>query len=200
MSDKMKSSKVVSINEKAAEDLRYIRETMERAASFTAVPGWGGILMGVSALLTSFISSQLPSRNLWVAAWLGEAALAFTIGASAMFQKAKAGNAPLFHGPARKFALSLCPAMIAGAVLTLVLYLNGLFHLMPGVWLLLYGAAVVGGGVFSVRVVPLMGACFMVVGALALFAPFGSGNLFMALGFGFLHILFGTMIARRYGG
>jgi len=196
----MKSAKVVSINDKAVENLKYIRETMERAGAFTAVPGWGGILMGVSALLTAFISSQLPSRNLWVATWLGEAVLAFAIGASSMFQKAKAVKAPLLYGPGRKFALSLCPAMIAGAMFTVVLYANDLFYLMPGTWLMLYGVAVVAGGIFSVRVVPIMGVSFMSVGALALFAPFSWANTFMAAGFGLLHIVFGAVIARRYGG
>src|SRR5437867_9347373 len=151
---KMKNATVVSINERAVENLKYIRETMERAGSFTAVPGWGGILMGVSALLTASISSQLPSRDIWVLTWLGEAALAFTIGAWAMVQKAKAAKAPLLYGPGRKFALRLCPAMVAGTVFTVVLYTNDLFHLMPGTWLLLYGVAVVAGGAFSVRVVP----------------------------------------------
>ena len=196
----MKSEKVVSINERAFDNLRYIRETMERAGSFTAVPGWGGILMGVSALLTAFVSSQLPSRDIWFAAWLGEAMLAFTIGAWAMVQKAKASKAPLLYGPGRKFALSLCPAMIAGAVLTAVLYTNDLFQLMPGMWLLLYGVAVVAGGAFSARVVPIMGVCFMALGVFALFAPFALANLFMTLGFGILHIGFGIVIARRYGG
>src|SRR5438128_11736545 len=141
----MKPAKVVSINERAIEHLKYIRETMERAGSFTAVPGWGGILMGASALLTAFISTRLPSRPLWVATWLGEAALAFAIGAWAMYQKSKAVKAPLLYGPGRKFALSLCPAMFAGAVFTVVLYANGLFHMMPGAWLLLYGVAVTTG-------------------------------------------------------
>jgi hypothetical protein len=200
VNESMKSSKVVSINDKAVENLKYIRETMERAGSFTAVPGWGGILMGVSALLTAFISSQLSSQALWVVTWLGEAVLAFAIGAWAMFEKAKAVKSPLLHGPGRKFALSLCPAMIAGAVLTLVLYRNDLFQLMPGTWLLLYGVAVVAGGAFSVRIVPLMGVCFMTLGALALFAPFAWANVFMALGFGIQHIVFGSVIARRYGG
>jgi hypothetical protein len=196
----MKSSNVVSINERAFENLRFIRETMERAGSFTAVPGWGGILMGASALLTAFISSQLPSRELWFVTWLGEAMLAFTIGAWAMVQKAKVTKAALLYGPGRKFALSLCPAMIAGAIFTVVLYGNDLFQLMPGTWLLFYGVAVVAGGAFSVRVVPIMGVCFMTLGVLAFLAPFALANLFMAMGFGILHISFGVLIARRYGG
>ena len=196
----MKETNVVSINERALENLRYIRETMERAGSFTAVPGWGGILMGISALLMAIISSRLPSMDLWVASWLGEAILALAIGGWAMVQKSRAVQSTLLCGPGRKFALSLCPAMIAGGILTVVLYRNGLFALMPGVWLLLYGVAVVTGGAYSVNVVPIMGIFFMVLGTIALFSPAAWANWFMAAGFGALQIIFGAIIARRYGG
>ena len=100
----------------------------------------------------------------------------------------------------RKFALSLCPAMIAGGILTLVLYKNALFALMPGVWLLLYGVAVVTGGAYSVNIVPIMGIFFMLLGAVALFSPAAWANWFMAAGFGLLQIIFGAIIARRHGG
>jgi len=196
----MKPAKVVSINERAIENLQYIRQTMERAGSFTAVPGWGGILMGVSALVMALVSSRLPSHELWFRSWLGEAVVALAIGGWAMAQKAKASQSALLDGPGRKFALSLCPGMIAGAVLTVVLYQQHLFGIMPGVWLLLYGVSVVTGGAFSVNVVPIMGLFFMALGAVALFVPFEWANWFMAAGFGALHIIFGTVIARRYGG
>src|SRR5580704_4418913 len=113
-----KPAKVVSIHEHAFDNLRFIRETMERAGAFTAVPGWGGILMGVSALLTAFFTAKLPSRQLWFEAWIGEALLAAGIGLFAMIQKAKVVKSPLLHGPGRKFALSLLPPMFAGAILT----------------------------------------------------------------------------------
>ena len=196
----MEPAKVVSIHQRAVENLKYIRETMERAGSFTAVPGWGGVLMGISALLTSLISSQLPSKDLWFLTWLGEAFLALAIGGWAMVEKAKAAQAPILYGPGRKFAVSLCPAMIAGAVLTLVLYRYSLFAMMPGVWLLLYGVAVVTGGAFSVKVVPIMGVSFMAIGTVALFGPAVWANWYMGAGFGLLHIAFGILIARRYGG
>jgi|SRR5579883_389838 len=196
----MKSAKVVSINERAIQNLQYIRETMERAGSFTAVPGWGGILIGVSALLTAIISSTFPSRDLWFANWLGEALLAMAIGGWAMTQKAKAAKVTLFYGAGRKFALNLFPAMIAGAILTFVLYRQQLFGIMPGTWLLLYGVGIVTGGAFSVRIIPLMGLSFMTLGTIALFSPIAWANWFMAAGFGVLHIIFGIVIARRYGG
>ena len=196
----MKPAKVVSINERAIENLKYIRETMERAGSFTAVPGWGGILMGISALLTTLLSRHLPSRDLWFAGWLGEAGLALAIGGWAMMQKARASESALLYGPGRKFALSLCPGMIAGLVLTIVMYRQRLFELMPGAWLLLYGVSVVTGGAFSVKVVPIMGLSFMALGTIALFVPFDWANWCMGAGFGVIHIAFGLVIARRYGG
>jgi hypothetical protein len=194
------SPKVVSIHEHAFDNLRFIRETMERAGAFTAVPGWGGVLMGVSAVLTAFLTSRLPSRLFWFEAWLGEALLALGIGLFAMVQKGKAVKSPLLDGPGRKFALSLLPSMFAGGVLTLFLYQQGLYQLMPGVWLILYGVAVTTGGAFSVRVVPLMGVSFMLLGTAALFSPLEWANLYMGAGFGGLQILFGAIIARRYGG
>jgi hypothetical protein len=196
----MKPAKVVSMNERALENLAYIRETMERAGSFTAVPGWGGILMGVSAFLTAMLAARLPTNDLWFEAWMGEAALALAIGGWAMTQKAKASQGALLYGPGKKFALYLCPAMIAGALLTIVLYKQRSFDMMPGTWLLLYGVSVVTGGAFSVKVVPIMGMSFMALGTLALFSPFAWANWFMAAGFGVLHIAFGIVIARRYGG
>jgi len=198
--DPRRQLKVVSINDRALDNIRYIRETMERAGSFTAVPGWGGMLMGVSALLTALLTSRLQSRQeLWFATWMGEAVLAFGIGALTMLQKARAMKT-ILYGPGRKFALNLFPAMIGGAVLTVALYQNNLFTLMPGVWLLLYGVAVVSGGTYSVKVVPIMGLCFMAIGAIAFLVPFAWANWCMAFGFGGLQIAFGAVIAWRYGG
>jgi hypothetical protein len=197
--ERSKHLKVVSINDRALDNIRYIRETMERAGSFTAVPGWGGVAMGVTALLTAIIASQLPSIELWFTAWLAEAMLASAIGGLTMLRKARAMK-NIINGPGRRFALSLCPAMMAGAVLTIVLFDQGLFHLMPGVWLLFYGVAIVNGGAHSVKIVPIMGVCFMAIGAVALVLPFAWANGIMAMGFGGLHVVCGAVIARRYGG
>jgi hypothetical protein len=156
--------------------------------------------MGLSALLTAFIASSLTSKKLWFEAWLGEALLAFGIGIFAMIQKSKAVQSPLLCGPGRKFALSLLPPMFAGAVLTLFLYRYALYEVMPGMWLTLYGVAVITGGAFSVSVVPLMGVSFMVLGTAALFSPWEWSNIYMGLGFGGLQVIFGAIIARRFGG
>ncbi len=189
-----------SLHLRAAEDLRYIRETMERSASFTAVPGWGQVAMGLTALGAAWIARQQTSTSAWLQVWLAEAVVAIAIGFLAIRAKAQKAGLPLTRGPVRKVALSAFPPYAAGALLTLLLYRSGLARDLPGVWLLLYGAGVVSGGAFSVVSVPIMGACFMLMGAAALFAPAAWGNFFMVVGFGGLHIAFGAWIARRHGG
>ena len=184
----------------AMDNLRYIRETMERAGSFTAGPGWGGITMGITAVAAAVVAQWQVSPNAWLATWLVEGAVAIAIGLIAMRQKARAAGLELWSAPARRFGFSFVPPMFAGAVLTFALWRAGLAHLVPGAWLLLYGTGVITGGAFSVRVVPLMGTCFLGLGAASLFAPAGWNNLWLGLGFGGLHILFGAMIARKYGG
>ncbi|HXG45882.1 MAG TPA: hypothetical protein VNJ71_14115 [Gemmatimonadales bacterium] len=188
------------LHDRALEDLRFIRDTMERAGSFTAVPGWGGVAMGLTALVASLIAARQPTVEHWLLTWIAAGWLAFAIGGAAMVRKAMAGNTPLLTGPGRRFVLSYAPPMLVGAILTAALYRLGLAPLLPGVWLLLYGTAVVTGGAFSVRVVPVMGLCFMVLGTVALFGPAAWGNTLLALGFGGLHLVFGVIIARRHGG
>ncbi len=184
----------------AMDDLRFIRQTMEEAGSFTAVPGWGTVAMGVSALLASWIAARSASPGAWLAVWMAEAVVALTIAAATMSRKARGAGVPLFSGPGRRFVLSFAPPLFAGAVLTFVLFEAGRAAVLPGLWLLLYGTGVVTGGAFSVRIVPVMGLAFMLAGTLALFLPAGGSNLAMAAGFGLLHIVFGALIARRHGG
>ncbi|MDZ4862524.1 MAG: hypothetical protein SGJ01_03685 [Gemmatimonadota bacterium] len=188
------------LQDRALENLRFIRDTMAGASAFTGVPGWGGVGMGVSAIGAAWIAHQQPTVERWLLTWIAEGWLAFAIGGVAMVRKSAAGETPLTSRAGRRFLLAYVPPILAAAVLTLVLYRAGMTALLPGLWLLLYGAAVTTGGAMSVPVVPVMGACFMLVGVVALFLPANAGDLSMALGFGLLHIGFGGWIARRYGG
>jgi hypothetical protein len=182
------------------DNLRFIRDTMENAGSFTAVPGVGGMLMGATAAFASFAAHLSKSPRAWLAIWIGEALLAFAIGFAFSYRKATRNNTPLLSRAFRRFVLAMMPAIFTGGVLTFVLYRAGLIGLLPSVWLLLYGVGISSGGAFSVRVVPIMGVSFLAVGSLAAIAPHAWADPLLAFGFGGLHILFGFEIARNYGG
>ncbi|HXF96663.1 MAG TPA: hypothetical protein VNI61_11250 [Gemmatimonadales bacterium] len=195
------------LRDKALENIRFIRDTMERAGSFTAVPGWGMVAVGLTALAAAGLAGPVPAAGAgsgpatrWFALWLVEAVLALGIGSATLLRKARAANDPVLSGPGRRFGLSFLPPIVVGGVLTIALSRAGQVTLLPGTWLLLYGTAVATAGAFSVRVVPLLGLCFMALGVAALFGPPAWGTALMAAGFGGLHVLFGTIIARRYGG
>jgi len=190
----------IPIDARAADHLRYIRETMENAAEFTAVPGWGGVAMGVTALVAAFAASRQATPRAWLTVWLIEAFVAVAIAAPAAATKAHRADSALFSGPGRKFLLSFAPPIVVGGLLTFALFHAGIVAALPGVWLLLYGTAIVTGGAFSVRVVPVMGLCLMLLGGAAIFAPAIWADAFMGAGFGVVQIGFGWWIARHYGG
>ncbi|MDQ3997662.1 MAG: hypothetical protein M3303_11690 [Gemmatimonadota bacterium] len=185
---------------RAMDNLRFIRETMERAGAFTAISGWGEVAIGVTALVAAWIAARQTTAEAWLGTWIADALLSVGIAASFTGAKARAAKIPLLSEPARKFVFSFTPTMLVGALLTVLLYQHGMAHKLPAVWLLLYGAAVITAGTFSVRIVPVMGAAFMALGVAGLFSPAAWGNALMAAGFGGFHIVFGTLIARRHGG
>ncbi len=189
-----------ALHSRAMDNLRFIRETMERAGSFTAVPGWGGVLIGLTASAAALSAGLDVTSSRWRFIWLIEAAVALTLGVSSMKRKARQAQVRLTTGPARKFTLSLAPPLVAGALLTIALSRTGFYQALPGLWLLLYGSGVVTGGAFSVRIVPVMGLSFMALGVIALLLPSPWPEFMMGIGFGGIHIIFGLIIARRYGG
>lgn len=184
----------------ALEHLEAIRQTMERSTSFTAVSGWGYAGMGATALAASYIALRQPATEGWLAVWLGEALVAITIGLVAMHWKASRQGTPILSIPGRRLFIGLLPALFAGGVMTVALVRSGDVRQIPGVWLLLYGVAVMQAGAFSVRTIPVMGAAFVLAGAVALPLPWFWANAMLAVGFGLVHLGFGAYIARRHGG
>ena len=190
----------IALHDRAMDNLRYIRETMERSASFTHVSGLGGVLMGIVALAASVLAVRTDSSAEWLTLWFCAAALSLSLATLMMARKSRAEGMTLLTGPGRKFTWNVIPPLAAGGVLTLALVQAGSFGILPGVWLLMYGTSIVTGGSYSVRPVPLMGAAFMLVGAAAFLSPASWGNAYMAGGFGGLHIAFGILIWRKHGG
>lgn len=188
------------MHEHALDNLKYIRSTMESTTAFTAVPGYGMLLVGLSALLASWLSMGAKTSEAWLAIWTAEGMAAILLGFIALIWKANQSGVSLLSNPARRFALGFAPPLLAGAALTAAAARSNHYVEIPGLWLLLYGAGVITGGVSSVRVVPLMGLAFMALGAVALFAPAECNAICLAAGFGVLHIGFGAWIARKHGG
>ena len=185
---------------RAAENLRYIRQAMERGVTFTSIPGLGGAAMGAVALVASGFAARQPSGDRWLVTWLVAATVAAVIGLVAMVRKANRAGAPLTGANARRFALGMAAPFVAGAAITYELWVVRSFTAMAPAWLLLYGAGVLTGGIVSVPVVRVIGLCFMALGIAAILTPAEWGNAWLAIGFGGLQIGFGIYIARNHGG
>ncbi|HYO76064.1 MAG TPA: hypothetical protein VE010_06335 [Thermoanaerobaculia bacterium] len=188
------------MHEHALSNLRYIREAMERASAFTSIPGWGGVLIGLTARIATVAAHNASTRQVWVVMWLTEAVIATLIAAVSMARKASRANVSFRDPAARRFFVSYLSPIAAAALLTFFLMHHGFYEALPPAWLLFYGASFVSSGAYSIPVVPVMGVCFMVLGVIACLVPFAAGNALMGAGFGGLHVVFGVVIARRYGG
>jgi hypothetical protein len=189
-----------SVSSKAEDNLVFIRQTMERSATFTSVPGAGGVAMGVIALAAAAVAAQQPTGDRWLLTWLGAAALAAAVGLAAMAYKARRGGSKLTGASARRFALGLAAPFVAGAAITYELWAARTFTVMAPAWLLLYGAGLLTGGMFSVPVIRVIGLCFMALGIAAILTPHEWGNAWLAVGFGGVQTGFGVYIARNHGG
>jgi hypothetical protein len=193
-------AQVTSFGQHAEESLQFIRRTMERSSTFTAVPGLGGAAMGAVGLAAAVLGASQGSRERWLAVWLAAAAVALGIGLASVWRKAARLGAPLTGQVGRRFATSLAGPLVAGGALTWGLWKTGDWAMMPAVWLLLYGAGALAGGVFSVAAVRLLGVTFMTLGVAALLTPPAWGDIWLGLGFGVLHAVCGLYIARKYEG
>ncbi|MDP9192471.1 MAG: hypothetical protein M3P06_12295 [Acidobacteriota bacterium] len=188
------------IRDHALSNLRYIREAMERASSFTSIPGWGGVAVGITAIAAAVLAHRFGLSSEWLLVWLGEAVLAAAIAGATMVRKAARSQVSFRGAPARRFFISYFAPIVAGAALTIFLASHGFHTALPATWLLLYGASFVSSGAYSIPVVPVMGVCFMLLGIAACFVPFAVANALLGVGFGGLHVIFGWVIATRYGG
>ena len=189
------------INDRAMDNLRYIRETMEAAGTFTALSGWGQVVKGITAIAAALIAAtQAGSPTTWLSIWLAEACIAGCISVASMTIKSHAASIPVFSGPIRKLVLSFSPPIAAGSILTVAMHSVGAMAQVPAMWMLLYGAGVISAGTYSVTIVPFMGAAFMLAGVITLIAPASWATAMLIASFGGLHVLFGILIARRHGG
>ena len=195
----MQSEVPVSIETHALGTLACIRSSIESSGSLV-VPGTAAVLMGSVGSLAAILASTARWAPHWLAIWLFAGAVAFVSGGALMVRQAAQTGHARYLGPVRKFLLCLCPALLAGAILTFVLWRAGLSSLLPGTWLLLYGCAVLSASTVTIprmmRLICAMGALFVVLGCIAFALPAAAHTLVLGLGFGALHIVFGLLIGR----
>lgn len=190
-----------SLAERAEADLAFVRTVLDRSQHFSAVPGIGGVLMGSSALIAAGVAAMQPTRERWLAVWIVDAIVALVLGGFTLVRKARRTGAPLSSSPARRFALALMPPVAVGALLTAAALRSNAWELLAPIWLCCYGIGVLGAGaVSSVRAVPMLGACFVATGGLAVATPTSWATAWLALAFGVAHIVAGSIIMRHYGG
>jgi hypothetical protein len=189
-----------AMHERAAESIEFIRETMVRSASFTAVPGQGGVAMGAIGVVAAVMASRTTSPESWLATWLIAATVATPIGLAAIWMKARRNHVALWSASGRRFMQGFLPAIVAGAALTLALVRAERIELLPPTWLLLYGAGILAGATASIAVLTWVGALFMVLGVGAVATAGQWADVWLGAGFGGLQIVFGIIITRKHGG
>jgi hypothetical protein len=195
----IQSEAPAAIESRALGTLAYIRASIESSSSMD-VPGMAGIVMGIIGVLAAVVVSLPRWAPHWLAIWLAAAVVALVLGGALVARQiARRGHAR-YLGPVRKFLLCLCPALLAGAVLTLVLGTAGETRVIPGMWLLLYGCAVLSASTVTVagiaRLICMMGGLFVVLGLMTFALPVTAHTVMLGLGFGLLHIIFGFLIGR----
>jgi hypothetical protein len=190
-----KSANTVHIDSHAAATLRYIRDSMEGAASFV-VPGSAGIALGVIGLLAAALSSAPTLHEYWIGIWLTAALAAAGVGSALLVRESSLRGLRLIGTPIRKFALCLVPSLAAGLIMTAVHWSYGNLHAIPGSWLLFYGCALISASTVTTRTIGILGGSFAVLGVLALLLPGGAQIMMLGAGFGGLHIIFGILIGR----
>jgi len=199
----MRTDAPVPIDSRALGTLTYIRASIESSSSL-AVPGMAGIVMGSIGLLAAALASIPAFAARWLEIWLLAAVAALLLGGALMARQAAQHGQTRYLGPARRFLLCLCPALLAGAALTSVMWQAGTTQLIPGTWLMLYGCAVLSASTVTaavtMRLIATMGALFVLLGLLAFQLPLTSNALVLGAGFGVLHILFGILMGRASRG
>jgi hypothetical protein len=189
----------IPIESRALGTLAYIRRSIDSSGSM-AVPGMAGVVMGGIGIIATIVASVPHGVAHWLGIWLVAAAVALVVGGATMARQAADSGHARYLGPVRKFLLCLCPALFAGAVLTFLLWRTNETQMIPGVWLLLYGCAVLSASTVTVartmRLISIMGVLFMLLGLLAFASPPRMHTAILGLGFGALHSIFGVLIGR----
>jgi hypothetical protein len=191
----VQKSNTVHLDSHALATLRYIRASMEGAASFV-VPGSAGIALGFIGIVAAGLSLAPALHEHWFEIWLIASITAAAAGSVLLLRESSLRGLQLLGTPIRRFALCLLPSLTAGIVLTAVHWSSRNMHAIPGTWLLLYGCALISASTVTTRTIGLLGALFAALGLMAFILPDSLQMPMLGAGFGGLHIVFGIIIGR----
>jgi hypothetical protein len=201
-------------NQRIQEDLESIRHLMERSVKFISLSGLSGILSGVYALIgaalayyqiysgevvrtVEYYQGHIPIvRNLIIIAVVVLVASLVT-GWWFSFRKAKKLNTRIWNETSRRLLMNLSIPLVVGGIFTLVLVYHGHYNVVAASVLIFYGLALINASSNLYEEVRYLGYCELVVGLIAAALP-GYGLYFWAVGFGLLHILYGSMMYNKY--
>lgn len=197
-----------SSTEMAHENLQYIRRTLDAAGRFTAVPGKGLMAAGIATfagvavnlLITGAPWGDGPLRQAALEVWGIVLVVSLAIVSWGIYRKSRLTQTRLRAPLVRKLLWSLCPALFVGGLLTHLAASTQNLGWLPAIWLGCYGAAVTNGGLVSVAPVRYLGLSLLAMAAGAALSPQGLGLAWLAIGFGWLHLVFGAYIAWRHNG
>ncbi len=194
--------------ETARENLSYIRKTLEAAGQFTAVPGKCLMFAGCAALAGVAVNMFLTgapwnagaSRERALAVWGIVLMVSVAVVSYGIYRKSEQMRTRIQAPLMRKLLWSLTPALFVGALLTHFAVRTQNLDFLPTIWLGCYGTAIVSGGVVSVAPVRYLGLALLLTAAGSALFPGGMGLAWRAVGFGWLHLVFGAYIAWRHNG
>jgi hypothetical protein len=160
------------------------------------IPPAAGIAVGTVGLAATVLTSVAAFRSLWLPIWLVAAVTGACLGALSLTGPSDSAIQSRHVIAVFRMYSRLLPSLFAGAVLTAVLWHTGLTRAVPGVWLLLYGCALIQASSVASGGMALLGSLFALLALVAFCAP-QSGQLpILGIGFGELHILYGVVTLR----
>ncbi|RZK82270.1 MAG: hypothetical protein EOO92_02365 [Pedobacter sp.] len=196
-------------------ELASIRALMERSAKFISLSGLSGIMAGIYAIIGAaigycivygtsggldyrdhYISDQTTVFSLFLIA-LTVLALSLSTGILLTVQKAKRKGETVWNPASKRLLVNMAIPLITGGILIIIFLLRGYYGIIAPSCLIFYGLSLVSGSHYTVSDVKWLGIYEILLGLIAACLP-GYGIVFWTIGFGVLHIIYGSIMHFRY--
>lgn len=202
------------ITDKYIQDLKEIRETMNRATRFISLSGLSGVSTGIIALVGALLSYvvifkdadylgynsvEISSSHLVYLLLIAIGTLSLSIGSALLFthRKTKKQNQKVWNTPAKMLIINLSIPLITGGLLCFLFLIKGFVGFLCPLTLIFYGLALLNGSKYTIPVIRNLGLLEILLGLMA-FQFINYGLLFWTLGFGVIQIIYGLIVQKKY--